>query len=121
MRSGRNFHPEWGYLAPSPSFIRTARIVLIAVAVGGIAGASIVLSLAERPTGEASVAARTLTRPAELASVPVGTPGAAQVKTQAAMQDQPTKRTPISESQAASQSRSAFPWFESYQAASVSL
>jgi hypothetical protein len=54
MRSARNFHPEWGYLAPSPNFIRTARIVLIAVAVGGIAGASVVLSLAERPTGEAS-------------------------------------------------------------------
>jgi hypothetical protein len=60
MRSARNFHPEWGYLAPSSNFIRTARVVLIAVAVGGIAGASVVLSLAERPTGEASVAARTL-------------------------------------------------------------
>jgi hypothetical protein len=80
------------------------RIVLIAVAVGGIAGASVVLSLAERPTGEASVAARTLQRPAEFASVPADNPQAAQVKTQAAMQDQPTKRTPIGESQAASQS-----------------
>jgi hypothetical protein len=104
MRSARNFHPEWGYLAPSPNFIRTARIVLIAVAVGGIAGASVVLSLAERPTSEASVAARTLQRPAEFASVPADNPQAAQVKTQAAMQDQPTKRTPIGESQAASQS-----------------
>jgi hypothetical protein len=34
MSSTRNFHPEWGYLAPSPIFIRTARIILIAVTVG---------------------------------------------------------------------------------------
>ena len=34
MRSSANFHPEWGYLAPAPSFIRRARVVLIATAVG---------------------------------------------------------------------------------------
>jgi hypothetical protein len=34
MRSTGNFHPEWGYLAPSSNFIRTARTALIAVVVG---------------------------------------------------------------------------------------
>jgi hypothetical protein len=46
MRSGGNFHPEWGYLAPAPSFMRTARIVAVATAIGATAGAAVVLSLA---------------------------------------------------------------------------
>jgi hypothetical protein len=83
MRSTGNFHPEWGYLAPSSNFIRTARIVLIALAIGGIVGASVVLSMVERPASETSVAARTLTGPGEVVSVPVGTPPAAQEKAQA--------------------------------------
>jgi hypothetical protein len=103
MRSTRNFHPEWGYLAPSANFIRTARISLIAVVVGGIAGASIVLPLVERPADEISVAARTLSRPGEGASVPVGTPPT-QVKMQAAIQDQPMKPVPTDGSRTASQS-----------------
>jgi hypothetical protein len=90
MRSTGNFHPEWGYFAPSPIFIRTARIVLIAVTVGGIGGASVVLSMLERPAGETSVAARTLPRPGEVVSVPVGSPPAAQEKAQAATPDRPT-------------------------------
>ena len=51
MRLGGNVHPEWGYLAPAPGFMRTVRIVLVATAVGATAGASVVLSLAERPLG----------------------------------------------------------------------
>jgi hypothetical protein len=95
MCSPRNFHPEWGYLlAPSPSFVRMARIVLIAVAVGGIGGASVVLSMLERPAGETSVAARTLPRPGEVVSVPVGTPPAAQEKAQAVTPDRPTTTAP---------------------------
>jgi hypothetical protein len=39
MRHTANFHPEWGYLAPTPSAIRTARIVLVATAVGVVLGA----------------------------------------------------------------------------------
>jgi hypothetical protein len=74
--------PRVGYLAPSPNFVRTARIALVAVPVGGMAGASIVLSLVVRQAVEISVAARTLPRSGEVASVPVGTPRAAQVKTQ---------------------------------------
>ena len=32
MRFAGNFHPEWGYLAPAPSFLRTARVALVAAA-----------------------------------------------------------------------------------------
>ena len=63
MRSAGNFSPEWGYLAPAPSFMRTARIVLVATAVGATAGAGVVLALIDRPAAEAdktSVAARAI-------------------------------------------------------------
>ena len=52
MRHSDKFHPEWGYLAPVPSFIRIARVVLAATAVGAIAGAGVVLSLAGHPSSE---------------------------------------------------------------------
>ena len=45
IRSAGNFHPEWGYLAPAPSFMRTARIVAVAMAVGATAGVGVVVSL----------------------------------------------------------------------------
>ena len=67
MRFAGNFHPEWGYLAPAPSFLRTARVALVAAAVGATAGAGVVLSLTDRPV-ETSVAARTLVRPVEAAA-----------------------------------------------------
>ena len=63
MRSAGNFSPEWGYLAPAPSFMRTARIVLVATAVGATAGVGVVLALIDRPAAEAnktSVAARAI-------------------------------------------------------------
>jgi hypothetical protein len=63
MRSAGNFHPEWGYLAPAPSFLRTARTVIVATTVGAIAGAAVVFSLVDRPGDDAlqsSVSARTL-------------------------------------------------------------
>ena len=44
MRHVMNFHPEWGCLAPAPSFLRTMRTVLVATAVGAIAGGGVVLS-----------------------------------------------------------------------------
>ena len=37
----QNWHPEWGVVAPAPSFIRTVRIVLVATAVGATIGASV--------------------------------------------------------------------------------
>jgi hypothetical protein len=60
MGHAGNFNPEWGYLAPAPTFLRTARGFLIAAVIGGAAGAAVVLSLMDRPAAEASVAARTL-------------------------------------------------------------
>jgi hypothetical protein len=69
MRSAGNFHPEWGYLAPAPSFMRTARVVLVAMAIGATAGAAVIISLVQRPAADAantSIAAHAL-----VTSVPV--------------------------------------------------
>src|SRR5208283_5348849 len=82
MCSARNFHPEWGYFAPAPSFVRIVQIVLVATAVGAAAGASVVFSLVGRPateTSEIPVAARTLAWPVRDASAPLSAPQAAQV------------------------------------------
>jgi len=75
MRFAGNFHPEWGYLAPAPNFMRTARIVAVATAIGATAGAAVVLSLVERPApgavadaGKALVVVRSLVQPAEAAA-----------------------------------------------------
>lgn len=69
MRSAGNFHPQWGYLAPAPSFLRTARTVVVATAVGATAGAAVVLSLLDRSEVDAahtSVAAHALVTSAEV-------------------------------------------------------
>jgi len=64
MRSVHNFSPEWGYLAPAPSFMRTARLVIVAAVIGASAGGAVVFSLIDRPAAEdGSVAARTLADP----------------------------------------------------------
>jgi hypothetical protein len=63
MRSAGNFHPQWGYLAPAPSFMRTVRIAMVATAVGATAGAAVVVSLLGRssdPNGNGSIAAHAL-------------------------------------------------------------
>ncbi len=65
MRYSEQFHPEWGYLVPAPSFIRTARAVLVATAIGIVAGAGMVFSFVDHPASETSVALRTLAQPAE--------------------------------------------------------
>jgi len=96
MRPVGNFHPEWGYLAPAPNFMRTARIVLVAAAVGATAGAVVVLSLTERPGAETSIAARTLARPAEAVS-PAGNPQPAP------MQSMQTRASPAPEATAGKQ------------------
>lgn len=70
MRSSGNFSPEWGYLAPAPSFLRTARIVAVATAIGATAGAAVVLSLVDRPaadSSQASVAAHAIMTTVEAA------------------------------------------------------
>ena len=63
MPQAMNFHPEWGCLAPAPSFLRTMRTVLVATAVGATAGGGVVLSLVGYSAGQMSVAERTLVRP----------------------------------------------------------
>ena len=87
MRYAGNFHQEWGYLAPAPSFIRTARVVLVAVAVGATAGAGVVFSLVGREDAETSVAARTLARPAEAALAQLNVPPPAPAALASGAQD----------------------------------
>jgi hypothetical protein len=83
MRRAANFNPEWGYLAPAPSFMRSARLVIVAAAIGATAGAAVVLSLVDRPAAEESVAARTLVRqPLVSASAVAGAPVVAQLQTE---------------------------------------
>jgi hypothetical protein len=76
MRSAGNFHPEWGYLAPMPSFMRTLRIALVATAVGATAGAGVVVSLIAHPasgnTADSSIAAHAL-----VTGVPAANPASA--------------------------------------------
>ena len=69
MRSAGNFHPEWGYLAPAPSFMRTARIVLVATAIGATAGAAVMISLVQHP--EIDAANTPIAAHALVTSVPV--------------------------------------------------
>ncbi len=71
MRLAGNFNPEWGYIAPAPSFMRALRIAIVAGAVGASAGAAVVFSLVERPGAEESVASRTLVQATTVATVPV--------------------------------------------------
>lgn len=73
MRPARNAHPEWGYLAPAPGFLRTVQIAIVAAAVGAGAGAAAVFSLVDRPDANESVAARTLTGP-NVAALPASPP-----------------------------------------------
>ena len=83
MRRAANFNPEWGYLAPAPSFMRSARLVMVAAAIGATAGAAVVFSLLDRPVAEEVVAARTLVQtPVVAASATVSAPVVAQLQTE---------------------------------------
>ena len=95
MRSAGNFHPEWGYLAPAPSFMRTARIVLVATAIGATAGAAVMISLVQHPATDAAntpIAAHALVTSvpvvaeAPVAVEPVAEPVVAQTPTPAPAQ-----------------------------------
>ena len=106
MRYAGNSHPEWGYLAPAPSFLRTARIVIVATAVGATAGAGVVFALVDRPAAESSVAARTLVPPTAAAPISAGAP--AQLAPQLAqISDQPTKPVAGAEGGASSASEAS--------------
>jgi len=76
MRSAGNFSPEWGYLAPAPSFARTARVVLVATAIGATAGAGVVLALIDRPTEpeKTPIAARAIVTSVRATAVPSVSP-----------------------------------------------
>jgi hypothetical protein len=82
MRHAMNFHPEWGCLAPAPSFLRTMRTVLVATAVGATAGGGVVLTLVGHSAGQTSVAERTLVRPIPAVSTSVSAPQTAQLNPQ---------------------------------------
>jgi len=62
MRLAGTHHLEWGYLAPAPNLMRTARIFIVAAAMGATASGAVFCSLIYRPPAEASVAERTLVR-----------------------------------------------------------
>jgi hypothetical protein len=81
MRHAGNFNPEWGYLAPAPSLLRTTRLFVVAAAIGATASAAVVFSLMDRTAAETSVAARTLVQPVEPAR---SAPLVAQLQTQSA-------------------------------------
>ena len=82
MRHAMNFHPEWGCLAPAPSFLRTMRTVLVATAVGATAGGGVILPLVGHSAGQTSVAERTLVRPIPVVSTSVSTPQTTQLNPQ---------------------------------------
>jgi hypothetical protein len=82
MRHGSNLNPEWGYVAPTPGLMRTARLIVVAAIIGATAGAVIVFSLLDRPIAEESVAARTLVAPDASRPVTAGTSVAAQQPTE---------------------------------------
>ena len=89
MRSADNFNPEWGYLAPRPSFLRSARIALVATAIGATSGGAVVYALLELPSPEqTSVAARTLVHSPESA-LPAAMAVTAPAPVQAAIPLQP--------------------------------
>ena len=86
MPYARNVNPEWGYIAPAPSVMRTARLIAVATIIGATGGAATVFSLLDRPVAEGSVAARTLVAPNSKRPVTTSTSVAAQ---------QPTELQPV--------------------------
>ncbi len=49
MRHAGNFNPEWGYLAPAPSFLRTARLIVVVAGIAATASGAVVFSMVRRP------------------------------------------------------------------------
>ncbi|HUD89159.1 MAG TPA: hypothetical protein VMR17_22120, partial [Xanthobacteraceae bacterium] len=113
MRFAGNFHPEWGYLAPAPNFMRTVRIVAVATAIGATAGAAVVLSLADHPAsnpvadaGKSLVVVHSLVQPAEAATpatAPAPAPTAALAAPPVIAQPAPTTASPPQHVQASAQ------------------
>ena len=81
MPYARNVNPEWGYVAPAPSVMRMARLILVAAIIGATAAAATVFSLLDRPVAQESVAARTLVAPNSRGRLTASTSVAAQQPT----------------------------------------
>jgi hypothetical protein len=103
MRQAKHLHPEWGFLAPHPSFSRSIRIFVVATIVGATVGSGVILVLADRVSDQMSVAARTLAAPvqaeaAPIQAAPIRPPSTAllgaQVKSQKVSDSEPTKASP---------------------------
>ena len=114
MRLAENSNLEWGYLAPASSFMRAARAVVVATAIGASAGAAVIFSLVDQPMGEETVAARTLvhsvdsglaqvSRPAPIANAGPAGPAASQWSASSTTQGAAITDTPPAQSPAASQ------------------
>jgi len=84
MRHAGNFNPEWGYLAPAPSFLRTARLIVVVAGIAATASGAVVFSVVRRPAADESVAARTLAQPLDPAPMAGAAPSGAQLQKQAA-------------------------------------
>jgi hypothetical protein len=91
MRQARHVHPEWGFLAPPPSFSRNLRIFVIATIVGATAGSGVILSLADRAPAQTSVVADTLVASTAAPQPPAPTLFSAQVKPRNAIAAEPSK------------------------------
>lgn len=105
MRHVGNFNPEWGYLSPAPTLLRTARVFVVAVVIGATASAAVVFSLMDRPAAETSVAARTLVLSAE--------------PSQPAREAQRTAQPPLNSARTAQAPRSELPGTAVPQVAAV--
>jgi hypothetical protein len=114
MRLAENSNLEWGYLASASSFMRAARAVVVATAIGASAGAAVIFSLVDQPMGEETVAARTLvhsvdsglaqvSRPAPIANAGPASPAASQWSASSTTQGPAITDTPPAQSPAASQ------------------
>ena len=114
MRLAENSNLEWGYLAPASSFMRAARAVVVATAIGASAGAAVIFSLVDQPMGEETVAARTLVHsvdsglaqvsgPAPIANAGPASPAASQWSASSTTQGPAITDTPPAQSPAASQ------------------
>lgn len=77
MHQSSHLHPEWGLLVVPRSVARTARILMIAAAVGVTAGAGVISSLAERSSEQPAIVAQTLVQPVQQ---PAAKPANAQAK-----------------------------------------
>jgi hypothetical protein len=82
MRHARNVNPEWGYVAPAPSVMRTDCLIVVAAIILVTAGAATVFSLLHRPVVEESVAAGTLVAPEVSRPLTAGISVAAQQPTE---------------------------------------